>query len=179
MVINRSDVLRDPRLAGQVKRYHTWPVHQAQSVAEHTWQVLRLYLKVWGELPSHIAVYLLWHDGGELVTGDPPYPLKANNPKLKAAYDELEGAAVAAMGGVVPFLRKGEKQRVKFVDLLEMFEFGAVELKLGNQYAWPILTGTAESLRLLAESMPKNNRRAALEQVRKVDRILRELKACT
>src|ERR1043166_2928788 len=103
--MTRDKVLTNARLAGQVTRYHTWPVHRQQSVGEHTWQVLRIYQQIWGSVEPEVTNYILWHDAGELVTGDPPFPFKRENPQFKESYRLAEGRAVHNMGGYVQWLR--------------------------------------------------------------------------
>lgn len=157
MKIEREDIMRNARFAGEVRRYHTWPVLRQQSVGEHTWQVLRLYLTFFSEMPSEIAEYVIWHDAGELITGDPPFPLKANNPLLKAEYDRLEHYAISEMGGRHVLLSDRQKLRVKFCDLYEMYEFGRTEFNLGNNYARPIIVGTVESMDVIGARMPRED----------------------
>ena len=153
--ILREDVNQNARFAGQVLRYHTWPVFRQQSVGEHTWQCLRIYLKIFGNLPSEVAQYLVWHDAGELAVGDPPFPVKAKNPILKEQYDRLENEAVLNMGGVPCPLPSALKDRAKFVDLYEMYEFGMTELLMGNQYAHPIIDGTLKSMDILSSRVAR------------------------
>jgi 5'-deoxynucleotidase YfbR-like HD superfamily hydrolase len=139
--MNRAKLLATSRLAGQVLRYHTWPVHRQQSVGEHTWQVMRIYYHIWGPLPSATTTAILWHDAGELATGDPPFPFKAKNPSLKSIIDSCEEEAVENMGGNPRVaLSVQEKRRVKTCDLLEMVEYGLHEYHLGNAFALPIIT---------------------------------------
>jgi 5'-deoxynucleotidase YfbR-like HD superfamily hydrolase len=82
----------------------------------------------------------------ELVVGDPPFPVKANNPTLKAEFDRIEIAALKAMGlGELPDLPIDEKRRIKICDLLEMTLFGMGERELGNMLAIPIIVRTREA----------------------------------
>lgn len=43
--------------------------------------------------PERAAVIALFHDAGEIITGDLPTPVKYNNPQIKDAYKALEGVA--------------------------------------------------------------------------------------
>lgn len=43
--------------------------------------------------PERAAVISLFHDAGEIITGDLPTPVKYNNPQIKDAYKALEGVA--------------------------------------------------------------------------------------
>lgn len=153
--MNRARVLRDPWLAGTVLRYHTWPVHRQQSVGEHTWQVLRIYTMIFGPPNPDVVNYILWHDAGELVVGDSPFPFKKDNPSLKEIYDREEAEAVRKMGGVVPTLTSDQLCLVKVCDLLEMWDFGRHERSMGNLYADPIIFDTFEAVQKLQTTMDK------------------------
>lgn len=143
-----SEVRRDIRLAGQVKRYATWPVLHQQSTGEHSWQVLRIYIEIFGAPSPEVTTYIVHHDSAELKVGDPPFPLKANNPDLKAIYDRLEDEAMLEMRGeALPGLPPEEKTRIKICDLLEMWEFGEQEQMMGNRYAEPIIDDTLKTVR--------------------------------
>lgn len=130
----------DPRLAAQTSRYHTWPRHRDQSVAEHTWQVMRILLAIWPECPRHILLHALTHDVGEGATGDVPYPNKANNDALKKAMDKAERAAHLAM--CLPWslpppqeLKEYEHRVFKTAEFIEMWEWALFEQAMGNAYA--------------------------------------------
>lgn len=138
-----ADVRRDIRLAGQVKRYSTWPVLHTQSTGEHSWQVLRIYIEIFGAPSPDVTIYIVHHDSAELVVGDPPFPLKSKNQDLKDIYDRLEADAIQEMRGeCLPVLSSDERTMVKVCDLLEMWEFGQQELRMGNSYAQPIVDDT-------------------------------------
>lgn len=134
------EVRNDIRLAGRVLRYHTWPHIRQQSVAEHTWQVLRILLAIWPDAPPHVIRYVMGHDVGELTVGDPPYPIKANNPVLKTEMDRIEGEAQDElfeewMLGEVPDLTEDERWAFKIAEFIEMWEWGWEEELLGNRFA--------------------------------------------
>ena len=142
-----ADVRRDIRLAGQVKRYSTWPVHHQQSTGEHSWQVLRIYIEIFGAPSPEVTTYIVHHDSAELKVGDPPFPLKAQNSDLKAIYDRLESAAMLEMRGeALPVLGHPEASMVKVCDLLEMWEYGQQEWMMGNRYAQPIVEDTIHAV---------------------------------
>ena len=146
----RSQVLSNARFAGQTLRYHTWPIHRQQSVGEHTWQCCRIYWQIFGPLPPEASTYLIWHDAGELAVGDLPFPVKAQNPTLKAKIDWLEEEAVVRMGG--PISSKYDeviKRRAKCADLIEMWEMGHTELLLGNKFAKPIIDDIRKAIQEL------------------------------
>ena len=141
-----SDVLSSPRLAGQVKRYHTWPVLRPQTVAEHAWRVATLYCEVWGTPRAEVLYWCLHHDSGELLAGDVPFHGKRHSTALAEAVNAVERDGLVATGLVMPLLTDDELRRAKAADLLEMWEFGRQEMTMGNRYAEPIVASCVGAL---------------------------------
>jgi 5'-deoxynucleotidase YfbR-like HD superfamily hydrolase len=165
----RGEITSSARLAGQVLRYHTWPTHRQQTVGEHVWQVMRIYVHLFGSPASETWEYILHHDTGEIVTGDIPFPLKSENHDLKVIMDKLEDAALEKMPGVYQGswnISAHTKWKVKICDLLEMMEFGLQEEALGNRFAAPITKATAEAVRRMTEAPPEGVRSAELTQIK-------------
>lgn len=138
--MKNSTVMRSTRLAGHVLRYHSWDLSRPQSVAAHTWQVMRLYIQIFGRPRAEVLEYIVFHDVAELQVSDLQYPIKANNPVLKTEMDRLESLAAADMGIAhhLNALTPAEKVRFKFCDLLDCVELGREEVLRGNQMAQPI-----------------------------------------
>lgn len=135
-------VERNPRMSGEVKRYSTWPTTQTQTVAAHTWHVMRIYDEIWGPPSASMFSHLLFHDGGEVAVGDLPFPLKAENPELKRIHGEIEDQALKDIHGYNGIITDYQKWRLKICDLLEMWEFGRVEVDMGNKHGGPIVDRT-------------------------------------
>ena len=72
-----------------LRRYHTWPIIGQQTIAEHCWQLMRIYMCVVDKLDIHMIRHIQFHDIGEHFTGDIPYPVKHDNPKLKEPTDPI------------------------------------------------------------------------------------------
>jgi len=130
----------DARLAGRVSRYHTWPHIKEQSVAEHSWQLLRILLCIWPDVPAHVMAYVVRHDCGEIKTGDAPYPVKANNPDIAGGMNRVEEESLQEqwMQGFLhlgPDVTADEKWAVKLAEFIEMWEWGEEEKLLGNVFA--------------------------------------------
>lgn len=152
----RSNEIRSSsRLSGLVERYHTWPTITRQSNAEHTWQLLRIYIEVFGAPLPEVTVRIVYHDSGELRTGDPPFPFKAVNPEVKHIFDTHEGMAISDMRGgePLPVVSQDEMRRIKACDLLEMWEHGLHERTMGNRFAIPIMHDTYAALIGLQQQM--------------------------
>lgn len=145
--MKRHDVVTSTRLAGSVRRYHSWPVLRPQTVAEHSWQVARLFRELFPDAWCvEVADWIQMHDMPEIGTGDVPFPLKARYPGLKANYDEIENDVSDNLGLVWPELTDRQRLLIKICDLLEMWEYGREELTMGNRYAEPIITDTAAAI---------------------------------
>lgn len=52
--------------------------------------------------PERVAVLALYHDAGEVLTGDLPAPVKYGNPQIRAAYRTIEAAAHDKLLALVP-----------------------------------------------------------------------------
>lgn len=130
----------DARLAGRVLRWHTWPHLREQTVAEHSWQLLRILLCIWPTVPANVMGYVVRHDCGEIKTGDAPYPVKADNKDIAIGMNRVEEESLleqVAAGFLIlgPDVTDDEKWVVKLAEFIEMWEWGAEELLMGNQFA--------------------------------------------
>jgi len=52
--------------------------------------------------PDRLAVYALFHETSEVLTGDLPTPIKYYNPEIKSAYKAIEAVACEKMLGMLP-----------------------------------------------------------------------------
>lgn len=130
----------DTRMAGRVARYHTWPLITRQDISQHSWQVWRIMRAIWGpKIPWDVTEQVLLHDVGEVRTGDAPYPIKRDNPALKAEMDRLEEHALEEQGihlqPLLPFWRWA----IKVAHTIEMMELGLDELAAGNAFGSTIV----------------------------------------
>jgi 5'-deoxynucleotidase len=60
------------------------------------------------------AVLALYHDAGEVLTGDLPAPIKYFNPEIKNAYKEIETAADRRLLHMIPEALKADYQGIFF-----------------------------------------------------------------
>ncbi len=133
------DIENDPRHAGRVRRFHTWPTITTQSVAEHTWQVMRIMMTIdAGMCTTKLMQYAVLHDVGEMA-GDIPWPGKRNSINLKSAMDAAEQIVRFNMKDkwgqpTLPELTEIEKCFFKLCENIEMWEFGLQEVSMGNKY---------------------------------------------
>jgi len=52
--------------------------------------------------PERAAMLAMYHDVGEVITGDLATPIKNFNPKIKTAYKEIEGVARQKLFNMLP-----------------------------------------------------------------------------
>jgi 5'-deoxynucleotidase YfbR-like HD superfamily hydrolase len=133
----------DIRLSGQIQRYHTWPTIGKQTIAEHCWQILRIYCTVVDNIDPHMVMHAMFHDIGETFTGDLPYPVKSENHDLKKQLDYLEEKSRLSQleywnAFRQTFLSEQDKVLFKQIELVEMAEFGMDQMCLGNNHAFII-----------------------------------------
>lgn len=141
MRIEASEITLSTRHAGRVSRYHTWPVLRQQTVGEHSWQVLRLYVEIFGAPPPEVTKWIVYHDVPEIKNGDPPFPVKRDNPALGVEYAKIDHEFYQTVLGHDPSsdVSPEDRLRVKLCDLMEMYEFGVEETQMGNRFAEPIV----------------------------------------
>lgn len=145
--MNNDDVMSSQRLAGLVSRYHVWQTTRRQNVAEHCWQVYRVYCALFGLPRAELAYMILHHDSGEFAgPGDVPFSAKARVPGLKPRVDAAELIGRERVGVDTFELTDLETNRLKVSDLVEMWEFAVEELARGNKFAEPIVTNVLEAL---------------------------------
>lgn len=153
-MITRDMVMRNRYLAGRVKRYHTWPTLHVETVAEHSYNVLRIYREIFGPPEARITEFILDHDLPELHTGDLPFPVKVKNPVLTEQIELVEQSARTAMElpSISHYdLSEQERRQVKICDLLQMWEFGVVESRMGSMFADCIVGDMAAAATKLAD----------------------------
>lgn len=163
-------VTDDIYFAGRVKRWHSWPTTQTQTVGEHSWQVACIYSAIFGEIPSAVERAIRLHDVGELGTGDIPFPVKAENLDLKDIIDRLEQRQMDKLKlAQLPTLHEITWLRIKICDLIEMMQFSMVERLMGNMYAIPVILRSRAAVKKLARHLAKADHFAVLEHIERAD----------
>lgn len=145
-------------MAGCVARWHARPKLRPQSIGEHSWQALRILLAIWPQAPRELMVHAVVHDIGEIVAGDPPFPVKRDNPDLKSISDRIERGAHLAM--VLPWglpapaeLHPIWRAVFKLAESIEMWEDNMQESLLGNEFARVNIEADRERLDEMAEKV--------------------------
>jgi 5'-deoxynucleotidase len=92
-----------------------------ENVKEHSWDVaaiahtLAVIAKAYfnGALdPAQAALYGIYHDASEAITGDMPTPVKYFSPEVKAASDKVEKLAISKMVSCLPAEMRGAFEEV-------------------------------------------------------------------
>ena len=52
--------------------------------------------------PDEVALYAIFHDCTEIITGDLPTPVKYHNQRINSAYKEIEAAAAKTLAEMLP-----------------------------------------------------------------------------
>ena len=107
---------------------------------------------------GQVAVAALYHDAGEILTGDMPTPIKYFNPEIREAYRKVEEVADRKLLGMLPealrpvyedILRPADpevEELVKAADKLSAHIKCLEELKAGNEEFRQAARQTAEAL---------------------------------
>jgi hypothetical protein len=167
-MITRKAVTRNRALAARVKRYHTWPTLHQETVGEHTFRVMSIYREIFGT-PSNpdLIEYMLDHDITEIGIGDPPFPVKMNNPALKREYAVAEAQQALVMGLPTEYcIETADMMRFKVCDLLQMWEFGKIEKRMGNMLAIPIIDDTIQAALAILNEEGFPDRERVMEWIR-------------
>lgn len=151
-----SQFILNRRLA-QVKRYHATPLHQNETVAEHSFYVAMIARAICGELSERgvrvntqeVLEKALIHDIEEMFSGDIIQPFKYSDPTLKELIDKLNLKSVdQAFEGLPPTLaahlinlwknyhaeKKLEDKIVKISDRLSLIAYCLEQMRLGNRF---------------------------------------------
>lgn len=72
------------------------------ALTAHTLALVRNRMYGGGVDPARVAVLALYHDSGEVLTGDLPSPIKYFNPGIREAYGEIESSAAHTLLEMVP-----------------------------------------------------------------------------
>lgn len=94
-----------------IARWGLMRSHRTETLAEHTADTAQLayLLAVLAKQrydapadPAKVAAAALFHDAGEILTGDMPTPVKYKNDRLRTAYKALEATAEQSLLALLP-----------------------------------------------------------------------------
>lgn len=156
-----SRFILNRRLA-QVKRYHATPLHQNETVAEHSFYVAMIARAICAVLEEkgikvktqEVLEKALIHDIEEMFSGDIIQPFKYSDSTLKSLIDKLNIKSVEkAFEGLPPSLAAHfkklwkdyhaevtiEDKIVKISDRLSLIAYCLEQIRLGNRFMIEIL----------------------------------------
>jgi len=165
-----SEFILNRRLA-QIKRYHSTPMHQNETVAEHSFYVTIIARALCGLLEEkgekidklEVMEKALVHDMEEMFSGDIAQPFKHADPELKKLIHKLnENSVDMAFEGLPIDLAKHfkyiwsdynkenkiEDTIVKIADKLSLISYCLEQIKLGNRFMFDILTNGIKLLEI-------------------------------
>jgi 5'-deoxynucleotidase len=86
------------------------------AMVAHALAVIRNRLFAGNVSAERTALLALYHDGGEVLTGDLPAPVKYFNPEIKNAYKKIETAAARRLLQMIPEALKADYKGLFFVE---------------------------------------------------------------
>lgn len=116
--------------ATNVRRYHTVPIIGEQNLGHHSARVAMIILEL-DPSKTHLAQFALYHDLGEVITGDIPAKAKWNHPNLEEVLEEVEHQFFGELCINEPFDRY-ELELLTIADKLELILFATEQMQLGN-----------------------------------------------
>ena len=114
------------RRARYIRRWSLMRSANEESVSEHAYEtaviahaLALIGKKIYGKDldPEKIAVAALFHDAGEVITGDMPTPVKYRDPELRKRYGRIEEESLKRLLSMLP-----EELRENYRPLLYMEE---------------------------------------------------------
>ena len=150
--MNREQMKHSGCLAAFTTRYHAWPTLNTQTIGHHQCRVAQLVVELFGMPRAEVLYYALYHDMGEYFSGDLPFMVKTAIPGLADAMKLAEAYGLKQLGVQMPELSPLEKSQVKIADLIEMHEFGHMEVLMGNHFGAAVRDDTlAEAQRVASQ----------------------------
>jgi 5'-deoxynucleotidase len=86
------------------------------AMVAHVLAVIRNRLFAGNVSAERTALLAMYHDAGEVLTGDLPAPVKYFNPDIKNAYKEIESAAARRLLDMVPQALKADYRQLFFAE---------------------------------------------------------------
>lgn len=152
------DAAEDPRMGGEVQRWHCWPTIQRQDNANHQWNVARIVLAIWPTCDKELLIEALFHDIGEVGAGDAPSPTKSST-VFRSIHREIEDRTRTAM--ILPWgvphkrmLTDLEEGILKLADVIERWEFSSIDYAMGNSLAKLVIDRTSADIDQRLASKP-------------------------
>jgi 5'-deoxynucleotidase YfbR-like HD superfamily hydrolase len=156
-------------MAGELTRFHAWPTLQNQTIAHHSWNVVRILFAIEPEPSMNLVKEAMFHDVGEVGSGDSPGHIKRANPDLRDALERLEHATRLSMcipWGISPpaYINDEERLILLIADKTDQMEFAMHEMWLGNQFMKLVFERTQILVEDLIDQLPMGIRRSRAKE---------------
>lgn len=117
-----------------VRRFHQWPTVKADTVGKHSCGVALFAQLIVPGCRKEVLLAALFHDLGEIVTGDIPSPTKKMlSASSRNEIEEIELCALRENGFSTELLSDEEVALLKLCDCLDGLAYCVEERSLGNQ----------------------------------------------
>ncbi len=130
--------LEEKLMTGGVRRCHTTPSFEYQSIGQHSWGVAMIILNLHPDPSLQLIKAALQHDMAEMWLGDVPATAKWRFSNLATSYREAE-ETIEAENNLSVELIENELIWLKAADILELALWSRLQIKMGNTLYEPIL----------------------------------------
>ena len=127
-----NDTYKKIRAGGLVRRWHTIPTINDETVAHHSWGVATVLLELWPDCSRDLLIAALYHDVHEHVTGDIPKPAFWRSPELGTLVDCIKDEVNRELG-ILPSLTIEEQKQLAIADMFDLCWRCLEEIQLGNK----------------------------------------------
>jgi 5'-deoxynucleotidase YfbR-like HD superfamily hydrolase len=132
--MSKLDLLLEEFRGGDVKRFHTHPTIGSQTVAEHSWGVCVVLMRLYPDCSMKLLMTAVTHDMTEAETGDIPFLVKRQHPEVKTVFDKIEHHQESILN--IPHnsdLDEEDRRRLKVADYVESMLYCIRQAELGSK----------------------------------------------
>ena len=145
--VKEFERIRSLRESGNVLRYHTQQTIKQNSIAAHSWGVAALILILNPRASKELIAAALFHDAGELISGDTPYTSKLLDSQLSKSLKTIETNFLNEQNiNFEGSLTLDEHLWLKACDMLDLVFFCLDEIEMGNDKIYPVLQNGISAL---------------------------------
>jgi 5'-deoxynucleotidase YfbR-like HD superfamily hydrolase len=130
--MNPFDIVETARAGMNVKRFHTVPTVNPETVGHHSCGVALLIVILNPMASVSLLKAALTHDLSEAKLGDIPAQMKWEQPAIALAWEALEKAFDREWGFICS-LTKEEQMWLRWCDTLDLMFFAMEQVRLGNK----------------------------------------------
>lgn len=132
--MNNLDLLLETFRGGDVKRFHTHPTIGSQTVAEHSWGVCVVLMRLYPDCSMQLLQTAVTHDVTEAETGDIPFLVKRLHPEVKTVFDKIEHHQESILNIAHNCdLSDEDRRRLKVADYVESMIYCVRQAELGSK----------------------------------------------